>query len=102
ARHAGEVVGLAGLMGSGRSTLGRVIGGAQRASAGRVVVDGEELRLRTPADAIRAGIVHIPEDRRAEGNILDFSVRENMTLSGLRAFRIARGVPVPSRRKERR
>jgi ABC-type sugar transport system ATPase subunit len=100
--RAGEVVGLAGLMGSGRSTLGRVVAGAQRPSGGRLFVGGRPLVARSPADAIRAGIIHIPEDRRAEGNLLDFSVRENITLSGLRAFRVARRVPIPSRRRERR
>jgi ribose transport system ATP-binding protein len=76
----GEIVGLAGLMGSGRTELARVLFGIDPIRGGSIVVRGVELRLQGPQDAIRAGIALIPEDRRAQGLILDHSVRENLTL----------------------
>jgi ribose transport system ATP-binding protein len=76
----GEIVGLAGLMGSGRTELARVLFGIDPVRSGSLVLRGKELRLQGPQDAIRAGIALIPEDRRAQGLILDHSVRENLTL----------------------
>jgi ribose transport system ATP-binding protein len=76
----GEIVGLAGLMGSGRTELARVLFGIDALGSGSIVVRGQELRLRGPQDAIRAGIALIPEDRRSQGLVLDHSVRENLTL----------------------
>jgi ABC-type sugar transport system ATPase subunit len=100
--RAGEVLGIAGLVGSGRSTLGRTVSGIHPAAAGSVYLDGSKVKLRSPATAIAAGIVYLPEDRRVEGNVLDFSVRENITLSSLRDFRWQSWLPFPSRRRERR
>jgi ABC-type sugar transport system ATPase subunit len=100
--RAGEVLGIAGLVGSGRSTLARTICGIHPAAAGHVHLDGKEVKLRSPASAIAAGLVYLPEDRRVEGNVLDFSVRENVTLSSLRDFRWQSWLPFPSRRRERR
>jgi ribose transport system ATP-binding protein len=76
----GEIVGIAGLMGSGRTELARVLFGIDPVRSGSIVLRGKELRLRGPQDAIRAGIALIPEDRRAQGLVLDHSVRENLTL----------------------
>jgi ribose transport system ATP-binding protein len=76
----GEVLGLAGLMGSGRSELARALFGIDRLDAGEIYVSGRRLRLRGPEDAIAAGIALIPEDRRAQGLILDHSVRQNFVL----------------------
>ena len=100
--RAGEVLGVAGLVGSGRSTLGRTVCGIHPAAAGHVYLDGRKVKLRSPATAIAAGLVYIPEDRRVEGNILDFTVRENITLSSLENFRWQARLPFPSRRRERR
>jgi ABC-type sugar transport system ATPase subunit len=100
--RAGEVLGLAGLVGSGRSTLARTVCGIHPAGDGNVYLDGQRVKLRSPATAIAAGLVFIPEDRRVEGNIRDFTVRENITLSGLRSFRWQPWLPFPSRRRERR
>ncbi|OLV18991.1 sugar ABC transporter ATP-binding protein [Deinococcus marmoris] len=77
----GEVVGLAGLLGSGRSELARVIFGADTPDAGTVTLDGQPAHFRTPAEAIRAGLGFCSEDRKAEGIIPELSVRENLTLA---------------------
>ena len=79
--RAGEVVGLAGLLGSGRSELARVIFGADAAQGGEIQYDGRTTHFRTPAQAIAAGIGFCSEDRKAEGIIPDLSVRENLTLA---------------------
>jgi ribose transport system ATP-binding protein len=82
--HPGEVVGLAGLMGSGRSELARALFGIDAITAGTVSVDGEPVRIRRPGDAIAHGIVLVPEDRRTQGLVLDHSVRDNLTVTLLR------------------
>ncbi len=82
--HAGEVLGLAGLVGSGRTRLANALGGIRPARAGVVLRNGRPIRLKRPSDAMRAGIVVIPEDRKREGLILAHSVRENLALASLR------------------
>jgi ribose transport system ATP-binding protein len=84
--HSGEIVGLAGLVGAGRTDIVRAIAGADVPSAGRVSVDGKAIRVRGPADAIAAGIALITEDRKAQGLVLGMTVRENTTLAHLDAF----------------
>jgi len=79
----GEILGMAGLLGSGRTDVARAIFGADRTETGRVVLDGKEINARKPNDAIRAGIAFLSEDRKAEGIIPDLSVRENLTLAAL-------------------
>ncbi|QKW23327.1 sugar ABC transporter ATP-binding protein [Kitasatospora sp. NA04385] len=81
--HRGEVLGLGGLLGSGRSETAKAVVGALGADAGRVEVDGAELTRRSPAAAIRAGVVLLPEDRKAEGIVPGLSVRENIVLAAL-------------------
>jgi ribose transport system ATP-binding protein len=78
--HAGEVVGIAGLLGAGRTELARLLAGADRSDSGRIVRDGRELRLRTPADAIRNGIGLLPEDRKADGLVAVLTVARNLAL----------------------
>jgi galactofuranose transport system ATP-binding protein len=84
--RAGEIVGLAGLLGSGRTELARAIFGADPVEAGEVMVDGRPVRFGSPADAIRAGIGLAPEDRKSEGIIPEMSLRENLTLALLPAI----------------
>jgi ribose transport system ATP-binding protein len=84
--RAGEVVGLAGLVGAGRTDIVRAIAGADVPTSGEVAIDGQRIVVRSPADAIRAGIVLIPEDRKAQGLVLGMSVRENTTLAHLADF----------------
>jgi L-arabinose transport system ATP-binding protein len=79
--HSGEVVGLAGLIGAGRSELAEAIFGHDRALAGSVVVEGRPVRLRSPADAIAAGIGFAPEDRKSQALLLLRSVKDNISLA---------------------
>jgi ribose transport system ATP-binding protein len=82
--NAGEVVAIAGLLGAGRTELARAIVGADPIDGGRVLVGGREVRIRTPADAIRLGIGYLPEDRKTQGLILDLSLRANISLPSAR------------------
>jgi ribose transport system ATP-binding protein len=84
----GEIVGLAGLRGAGRTELARCIFGADPRSGGTVTVNGRTVPAASPGAAIQAGIGFVTEDRKTEGLILNLSVRENVTLAGLR--RLAR------------
>ncbi|MEW5928147.1 MAG: sugar ABC transporter ATP-binding protein [Gemmatimonadota bacterium] len=79
----GEILGLAGLLGSGRTETARAIFGADPPDEGAVQLDGRRLDPRTPDDAIRAGIAFVSEDRKGEGIIPELSVRENLTLAAL-------------------
>jgi ribose transport system ATP-binding protein len=81
--RAGEVVGLAGLVGSGRTELARLIYGADAKASGRILVDGRECRIETPLQAIKSGIVYLTEDRKALGLFLDMTIRENIAVSVL-------------------
>lgn len=84
--RAGEVVGLAGLLGSGRTETARTIFGAEPLDSGAMTLGGTPLSPRSPSDAIAAGIGFLSEDRKAEGIIPDMSVRENLTLAALPAL----------------
>jgi galactofuranose transport system ATP-binding protein len=79
--RAGEIVGLAGLLGSGRSEVARAVFGADTLDAGEVRVAGQPVQFQSPADAIRAGIGFCAEDRKVDGIIPYMSVRENLTLA---------------------
>ncbi len=83
--RAGEVVGLAGLVGSGRTNVVRAIFGADRPDRGRIFLHGKEIRVRGPADAVRHGIGLVPESRKDQGVVLPFSIRANATMAGLGA-----------------
>lgn len=78
--HKGEVVGLTGLLGSGRSELARVIYGADKNQTGTLKVAGKEVKINNPMDAVNLGMGLLPDDRKAEGIIGDLSVRENIIL----------------------
>ena len=78
--HAGEVLGVAGLLGAGRTELARAIMGADPLDAGRVIVKGEEVRVRAPRDAIRRGVGFLPEDRKTQGLVLELAVSRNLAL----------------------
>jgi ABC-type sugar transport system ATPase subunit len=97
----GEMLGLAGLVGAGRTELMRAIFGADRAASGKVAMHGKTVRIRSPRDGLKAGIVLLPEDRKNQGGVLEFSVRKNMTLPSLQKFRLASPAPIPSERRER-
>jgi ribose transport system ATP-binding protein len=78
--RAGEIVGLYGLVGSGRSSVARSVSGQQEARSGIVEVRGESVRMRSPAAALRRGIAYLTEDRRREGFVDDFTNAENLSL----------------------
>jgi len=79
--HAGEVLGLAGLLGSGRTELASLIFGIEKPDQGEVTVQGEKVRLNSPLRALQSGIGLCPEDRKSEGIIEDLSLRENIILA---------------------
>ncbi|WP_376794871.1 sugar ABC transporter ATP-binding protein [Thermogemmatispora sp.] len=83
--RAGEILGLAGLIGAGRSELARAVCGADPLESGRILLAGQELHIRRPADAIRAGLVYVTEDRKREGLALDLGIDQNITLASLPA-----------------
>jgi rhamnose transport system ATP-binding protein len=85
--RAGEIVALAGLVGSGRSEVARAVFGIDRYDAGRVVVRDRELRRASPTAAMAAGIGFVPEDRRQQGLVMDMSVQQNVALASLGRLR---------------
>jgi ABC-type sugar transport system ATPase subunit len=76
----GEIVGLAGLIGAGRTEVVRLICGADRRRSGDILIEGTQVEIRTPADALNAGIGWVPEDRKQHGLVLSMSVSQNITL----------------------
>ena len=81
--RSGEVLGLAGLVGAGRTELARSIIGADKKESGEVWIRGTKVNIRTPSDAIRHGIAYLPEDRKETGLFLDQSVQFNVTIASL-------------------
>jgi len=88
----GEILGFAGLVGSGRSELALAVIGANRAHAREVLVDGHAVKLRDPGDALRHGIGLLPESRKTEGLILDFNIKDNISLNNLRKYQGKEGL----------
>ncbi len=82
--RAGEIVGLSGLVGAGRTELGRTVFGLDPADTGDIRLQGRPVRIRGPAEAIMSGIAYLPEDRRRHGVILDMPISANITLALLR------------------
>ena len=82
----GEILGVSGLMGAGRTELMKLLYGALPRSKGRVWLDGQEIATRAPQDGLASGIVYISEDRKRDGLVLGMSVKENMSLTALRYF----------------
>ena len=79
--HAGEVLGIAGLMGAGRTEIARAIFGLDSFDSGEIILKGKKLKIRTPKDAIREGIGYVSEDRKSLGFIPELSVKQNISLS---------------------
>ncbi|MED1953471.1 sugar ABC transporter ATP-binding protein [Brevibacillus centrosporus] len=79
----GEIVGVAGLMGAGRTELAKALFGLEKVREGQILVDGKPVRVTRPIDAISAGIALVTEDRKEEGLVLSLSVRENISLPNL-------------------
>lgn len=99
--RAGEIVGLAGLVGAGRSELARLIVGADARDAGEVYVDGRRVDVRSPHEAMRYGLAYVPEERRSQGLLLTKSVDFNITLASLQRLRRFRGLPLISAERSR-
>ena len=85
----GEIVGVTGLMGAGKTELGRAIAGVDALSSGEVYVHGAKVKYSTPEQAIRHGIAYLPEDRKTQGLILDHSIRNNYAIPSLNRLSIA-------------
>ena len=82
----GEIIGIAGLVGAGKTELSKLLSGAAPLKAGTISVSGKKLKFRSPADAIAANIVYIPEERRKEGLFMDESISTNLTFPYLKKF----------------
>lgn len=87
--HPGEIVGMAGLVGAGRTDVCRAIFGVAKAEAGTIAVDGQEVKIRSPRDAMAQGIALAPEDRQHEGLLMPMSLSENASLAVLK--KLAKG-----------
>ena len=90
----GEVVGVAGLVGAGRTEVARMLFGLEQPESGRIVLEGTEVRPKSTREAARLGVALVPEERRTQGVLLDESVRFNLTLPSLRDFRVSPRVPL--------
>lgn len=84
--YPGEIVGIAGLVGAGRTELVRAIFGAASLKSGEILVDGQPVHIRNPIDAIKNGIAHVPESRKEQGLFLDMSVKENIIMTEMSSF----------------
>ncbi len=89
--RAGEIVGVAGLVGAGRTEMLRTLFGVDRPLAGEISVGGQTVTLKSPEDAINAGIALVPEDRKQQGLILEMAIRHNIGLAGLRRNALSGG-----------
>jgi monosaccharide-transporting ATPase len=94
--RSGQVVGLAGLLGSGRTETARLVFGVERADFGAATVDGRAIRLHSPRDAVQQGFGYCPEERKTEGIVAELTVRENIVL----ALQARRGLLQPLSRRE--
>jgi ribose transport system ATP-binding protein len=90
ALHKGEVLGLGGLVGAGRTELAELLFGIERPDDGQIIIEGKAYAPKSPGEAIRRGIGYVPEERRSQGLILKESVLFNITLPNLRLIRISR------------
>ena len=82
----GEILGVAGLMGAGRTDIMKAIFGYEPLDSGQIFINGQEVKIDSPIDAIRQRIAFITEDRKSEGLVLDFSIRENLALPNLESL----------------
>jgi ribose transport system ATP-binding protein len=96
--HAGEILGLAGLVGSGRTELARVLFGIDERFGGTINLDGAPVALRTASGAVERGIFLVPEDRKGAGILLDLSIAENISLPNLSAYSPG-GLVAPARER---
>ena len=98
--HKGEIVGLAGLIGAGRTEVARLICGADRLTEGKILIEGKEVQIKSPADAVAQGIGWVPEDRKQHGLVLGMDIKQNTTLAILRRISNRFGAVRSKREKE--
>jgi ribose transport system ATP-binding protein len=84
--HKGEILGIAGMMGAGRTEMARVLFGIDKKDSGQVYINNIKVEIKSPEDALKAGLGMVPEDRQLQGLILLMAVKENITLSSLRSI----------------
>lgn len=84
--HSGEIIGFSGLMGSGRTEIMRAIFGIDRLEKGEIFIEGKKVEIKTPNDAISKGIGFLTENRKDEGLFLDFSIRDNISMTAFEEF----------------
>ncbi|GAE31371.1 sugar ABC transporter ATP-binding protein [Halalkalibacter hemicellulosilyticus] len=94
----GEIFGISGLMGAGRSELVETIFGYRKADRGEVYIDGQKVTIRKPSDAISQGVAFVSEDRKSKGLVVDFSIRENLNITNLKTLS-EKGWMIQSREK---
>ena len=99
--RAGEILGIAGLVGAGRTELVETIFGTARATTGDVTIHGHKVAIRSPRDAMKAGIVLLPEDRKRQGNIIEMDIAANISMPNLKALRRWRRLPLRTASRER-
>ncbi|MGF7048096.1 ribose transport system ATP-binding protein [Paenibacillus sp. DS2015] len=97
--RSGEVIGFSGLMGSGRTEMMRTLFGLETLDHGEIWVRGKKVMIRNPNDAMKAGIGFVTEDRKDEGLVLDFSIRDNMVLTNLYSF-APKGIIIDKKEQE--
>jgi ribose transport system ATP-binding protein len=97
--HTGEIVGIAGLMGAGRTETTRAVFGVDPKETGEIILDGTKVRINCPMDAIKAGIVLVPEDRKRDGLCVNLSVHENIALPNLDM--LCNRIGITDRKKEK-
>jgi ribose ABC transporter ATP-binding protein len=95
----GEVLGISGLVGAGRSELGKTIFGLYPIDEGEMILEGKKVKFNSPKEAIENGIMYVSEDRKSEGLVLSMDVKSNITLSSLDKFKRAIGLDKKKRRE---
>ena len=85
----GEVVGMAGLMGAGRTEVAETIFGYRKADSGEIIIDGKKAAIKSPMDAMKYKIGYVTEDRKSKGLVLDFSIQENVSLANLKKVSVS-------------
>lgn len=98
--YEGEIVGIAGLMGAGRTETTRAIFGADPKTSGEIILDGKPITINKPSDAIKAGVVLVPEDRRKDGLCTKLSIRDNIALPNLDLTRLCNSLGVIDQNQE--
>lgn len=90
--HSGEVIGITGLVGAGRSEMAQAIFGIHQPDSGKIYIDGKEVKISSPSDALEKGIAYIPESRQTQGLVLPKTIESNITLPVLKKYTSKLGI----------